>query len=140
MSSAHASTAVATASLYFEAALYFFRIAASVNLLADLLVAAAPVVELAGRVAVSGLAPHTTRGAVGQGLGAGGAVGESEHSGAAVTGGRSGVLYVELAWSDQATSTSSLRGLIRQPLRRLARSLSSIALKSCRPSKIKKMA
>ena len=50
-----------------------FRVAATVNYLADLLVAA-PVVVLAGRAAVHGFAPHTFRGVVGQWRGAGGAI------------------------------------------------------------------
>ena len=57
----------------------FFRVAAAVDFLADLLVAAAPVVVLASRVAISGFAPHTTRlVVVGQWGGAGGA-GCEEH-------------------------------------------------------------
>jgi hypothetical protein len=51
-----------------------FRVAAAVDVLADLLVPAAPVVVLAGRVTIPGLAPHTSRGVVGQWGGAGGAV------------------------------------------------------------------
>ena len=51
-----------------------FRVAAAVYFLADLLVAAAPVVVLASRVAISRFAPHTPRGVVGQWRGAGGAV------------------------------------------------------------------
>ena len=51
-----------------------FRVAAAVYFLTDLLVAAAPVVVLACGIAVSGFAPHTTRGVVGQWRGAGGAV------------------------------------------------------------------
>ena len=50
-----------------------FRVAAAVDLLTDLLVPATPVVVLASGVAVSGLAPHTFRGVVGQRGGAGGA-------------------------------------------------------------------
>jgi hypothetical protein len=53
-----------------------FSIAAAVNFLADLLVAAAPVVVLARRIAISGFAPHASRGVVGRWRGAGGAVGE----------------------------------------------------------------
>jgi len=55
-----------------------FRVAAAVNLLTDLLVAAAPVVVLASGIAVSRFAPHASRGVVGQWGGAGGAVYE-EH-------------------------------------------------------------
>ena len=54
-----------------------FRVAAAVYFLADLLVPAAPVVVLACRVAISGLAPHASRGVVGQWRGAGGAVCEN---------------------------------------------------------------
>jgi len=53
-----------------------FRVAAAVHFLADLLVPTAPVVVLAGGVAVSRLAPHTPRGVVGQWRGAGGAIGK----------------------------------------------------------------
>ena len=55
-----------------------FRVAAAVDFLTDLLVPAAPVVVLASGVAVSGLAPHTSVGIVGQWSGAGGA-GCKEH-------------------------------------------------------------
>ena len=52
--------------LVFVVGVILFRVAAAVNLLADLLVAAAPVVVLASRVAVSRFAPHTPRGVVAQ--------------------------------------------------------------------------
>ena len=51
----------------------FFRVAAAVYLLADLLVAAAPVVMLARLVAVPRLTPNASRRVVGQWGGAGGA-------------------------------------------------------------------
>jgi hypothetical protein len=60
--------------LVFVVGVILFRVAAAVNLLADLLVAAAPVVMLAGRVAISRFAPHASRGVVGQRRGAGGAI------------------------------------------------------------------
>ena len=62
--------------LIFALGVVLFRVAAAVYLLEDLLVAAAPVVVLAGRVTIPGLAPHTPRGVVGQWRGAEGAVGE----------------------------------------------------------------
>ena len=74
MSAAHASTATATASLYFLLAWYCSAFAAAANLLADLLVAAAPVVVLARQFAISRIAPHASRGGVGQWGGAGGAI------------------------------------------------------------------
>ena len=64
--------------LIFVVGVILFRVAAAVNLLADLLVAAAPVVVLASRVAVSRFAPHTSRGVVVQWRGAGGA-GSEDH-------------------------------------------------------------
>jgi len=60
-----------------------FRVAAAVYFLADLLVPAAPVVVLAGGIAVPGLAPHTPRRVVGQWGGARGAV-CNDHAGLAV--------------------------------------------------------
>ena len=62
--------------LTFLVGVVLFRVAAAVNLLKDLLVAAAPVVVLACGVAISGFAPHTARGVVGQWGGAGGAAWE----------------------------------------------------------------
>ena len=53
-----------------------FRVAAAVDFLTDLLVPAAPVVVLASGDAVSRLAPHASRGVVGQRGGAGGAIGD----------------------------------------------------------------
>ena len=64
--------------LIFCVSIVLFRVAAAVYFLTDLLVAAAPVVVLACGIAVSGFAPHTTRGVVGQWRGAGGA-GCEEH-------------------------------------------------------------
>ena len=60
--------------LTFFVGVVLLRVAAAVYFLTDLLVAAAPVVVLASGVAVSGFAPHTSRGVVGQWGGAGGAV------------------------------------------------------------------
>jgi hypothetical protein len=60
--------------LIFVVCIVLFRVAAAVYFLADLLVPAAPVVVLACRIAVSGFAPHTPRGVVGQWRGAGGAI------------------------------------------------------------------
>jgi len=57
-----------------------FRVAAAVNFLADLLVAAAPVVVLAGRATISRLAPQASRRGVGQWGGAGGAICEDHFS------------------------------------------------------------
>ena len=51
-----------------------FRVAAAVNFLTHLLVAAAPVVVPAGGITISGKAPHTSRRVVGQWRGAGGAI------------------------------------------------------------------
>ena len=59
--------------LIFVVGVVLFRVAAAVDLLADLLVPAAPVVVLACRIAVPGLAPHTSRRVVGQWRGARGA-------------------------------------------------------------------
>jgi hypothetical protein len=59
------------------AGVVLFRVATAVYFLADLLVAAAPVVVLARGIAVPGFAPHTSRRVVGQRRGAGGAVGEN---------------------------------------------------------------
>jgi hypothetical protein len=64
--------------LIFVVGVILFRVAAAVYFFADLLVAAAPVVVLAGRVTISRFAPHTPRRVVGQWGGAGGAVCE-EH-------------------------------------------------------------
>ena len=84
--------------LVFVVGVVLLRVAAAVNLLADLLVAAAPVVMLACRVAISRFAPHTSRGVVGQWGGAGGA-GCEEHCVFAVDGlafGRRQFLVCEL--------------------------------------------
>jgi hypothetical protein len=59
--------------LIFFVGVVLFRVAAAVNFLTDLLVPAASVVVLAGRVTISRFAPHTSRGVVGQWGGAGGA-------------------------------------------------------------------
>jgi hypothetical protein len=56
-----------------------FRVAAAVNLLTDLHVAAASVIMLACGIAISRFAPHTPRGVVGQWRGAGGAGREQKH-------------------------------------------------------------
>jgi hypothetical protein len=66
--------------LIFVVGMVMFRVANAVYFLAYLLVPAAPVVVLASRIAIPGLAPHTSRGVVGQWRGAGGAVCE-EHVG-----------------------------------------------------------
>ena len=50
--------------LIFVVGVVLFRVAAAVNSLADLLVAAAPVVVLACGIAVPGFAPHASRGVV----------------------------------------------------------------------------
>jgi hypothetical protein len=65
--------------LVFVVGVVLFRVAAAVNLLTDLLVPAAPVVVLACGIAVSGFAPHTFWGVLGQWCGAGGALGEEIH-------------------------------------------------------------
>ena len=59
--------------LIFVVGVVLFRVAAAVIFLTDLLVPAAPVVHLAGPVAVPCFAPHTFRGGVGERGGAGGA-------------------------------------------------------------------
>ena len=59
--------------LVFFVCIILFCVAAAVYLLADLLVAAAPVVMLASFVAVSRVASNTSRRVVGQWGGAGGA-------------------------------------------------------------------
>ena len=68
--------------LVFFVGVVLLRVAAAVYLLADLLVAAAPVVMLASLIAVSGLASNTSRRVVGQGGGTGGAICE-DHIGLA---------------------------------------------------------
>ena len=60
--------------LVFFVGVVLFRFAAAANLLADLLVAAAPVAMLAGQFAISRIAPHASRGGVGQWGGARGAI------------------------------------------------------------------
>jgi hypothetical protein len=60
--------------LVFFVGVVLFRFAAAANFLADLLVAAAPVVSLAGQFAISRGAPHASRRVVGQWGGAGGAI------------------------------------------------------------------
>ena len=60
--------------LIFIVGVVLFRVAAAVYFLADLLVAAAPVVVSARGIAVSSFAPHTSRRVVGQWGGAGGAI------------------------------------------------------------------
>ena len=59
--------------LEFFVGVIFFRVAAAVYFLTHLLVAAAPVVMLAGRVTISQFASNASRGVVGQWRGAGGA-------------------------------------------------------------------
>ena len=59
--------------LVFFVGVVLFRVAAAVYFLADLLVAAAPVVMLASLIAVSRVASNTTRRVEGQRGGAGGA-------------------------------------------------------------------
>ena len=65
--------------LAFVVGVVLFRVAAAVYFFTNLLVPAASVVVLAGGIAVSRFAPHTSRG-VGQWGGAGGAVCEEEHN------------------------------------------------------------
>ncbi len=60
--------------LVFFIGIILFRVAAAVYFLTHLLVAAAPVVMLAGRVTVPQLTPNTSRGVVGQWGGTGGAI------------------------------------------------------------------
>ena len=62
----------------FVVGVVMFRIAATVDLFADLLVAAAPMIHLTGPVAVPGFAPHTSRGVMGQWRGTGGALCEDQ--------------------------------------------------------------
>ena len=57
-----------------------FRVAGAVYFLADLLVAAAPVVMLASGITISRVAPHASRRVEGQWGGAGGASIEEEHA------------------------------------------------------------
>ena len=66
--------------LVFFVGVILFSVAAAVYLLADLLVAAAPVVMLASFVAVSQMASNTSRRVVGQWGGAGGACCENHFS------------------------------------------------------------
>ena len=60
--------------LVFFVCIILFRVAAAVYFLADLLVAAAPVVMLASFVTISCVTPYTSRRSVGQWGGAGGAI------------------------------------------------------------------
>ena len=60
--------------LIFVVGVVLFCVATAVYFLANLLVAAAPVVVLASGIAVPRFAPHTSRRVVGQWRGAGGAV------------------------------------------------------------------
>ena len=60
--------------LVFFVGVVLFCVAAAVYLLADLLVAAAPVVMLASRIAIASVTSNTTRRVVGQWGGAGGAI------------------------------------------------------------------
>ena len=69
--------------LVFFVGVVLFRFAAAANYLADLLVAAAPVVPLAGQFAISRIAPQTSRRGVGQWGGARGAIRE-DHFGVAI--------------------------------------------------------
>ena len=59
--------------LVFFVGVVLFRVAAAVNPLTNLLVAAAPVIVLASRVTIAGPASNTSRRVVGQWGGAGGA-------------------------------------------------------------------
>ena len=68
--------------IVFFVGVVLLRVAAAVYFLAHLLVAAAPVVMLARRVAIASFAPHTSRRVVGQWGGAGGAICE-DHFGLA---------------------------------------------------------
>ena len=60
--------------LVFFVGVILFRVAAAVNPLTDLLVAAAPVVMLASGITVASFTPNTSRRVVGQWGGAGGAI------------------------------------------------------------------
>ena len=62
--------------LVFFVGVVSFRVAAAVYFLADLLVAAAPVVMLASGITISRVAPHASRRVVGQWGGAGSAINE----------------------------------------------------------------
>ena len=80
-------------SLVFFVGVVLFRVVAAVNFLADLLVAAAPVVVLASGIAVPGFAPHTTRGLVGQWRGADGAISDDHLGGERLRGSRRWFLF-----------------------------------------------
>ena len=71
--------------LVFFVGVVLFRVAAAVYFLTHLLVAAAPMVMLASRIAIAGPTSNTTRRVVGQWGGAGGAICE-DHFAAGVEG------------------------------------------------------
>ena len=90
--------------LIFLVGVILFRVAAAVYFFADLLVPAAPVVVLAGGVAISRFAPHTSRRVVGQWGGAGGAINEEHRFFEVAIGGACGGRVV-LRSAARATTT-----------------------------------